>query len=175
MARGYFGYVSTTMSDSASPPAPPAPPAPVDRFSKLPAIEVELVHEVRVPPTVDRPWRMLEVWTQNNVYGIDSNMRCIEVLDPKTRQPIGTHPLLGARLVGGQFTENDRVTHLSHPFPRPGTEAVFEQTSLEVATFSHTSAVMRVVLRLRHLTVDAQGTAPSWDQIAPPLSRRSEG
>lgn len=169
-ARGYFGYLAATMSDPASPPAPP----PADRFSNVPALEIELVHEVRVPPTVDRPFRMLEVWTQNKIYGVDTNMRCIEVLDGKTRQPIADHGLLGARLVGGQFVENDRVTHLSHPFPRPGTEAVFEQTSKEVATFSHTSAVVRVVLRLRHLTVDAGAAVPSWDQIAPPASRRQE-
>ncbi len=156
------------MTDSATPPG--APP-PADRFSKVPAVEVELVHEVRVQPTVDRPWRMLEVWTQNNVYGIDANMRCIEVLSPSTRAPVKDHALIGARLVGGQFVENEKVTHLSHPFPRPGTEAVFEQTKKSVSNFSHTSPVTRVVLRLRHLTVDAGASTPSWDELAPPLSR----
>jgi hypothetical protein len=140
--------------------------------SKTPAVEIELVHEHRVGATVDRGWRMLEVWTQNTVYGIDSNMRCIEVLDPKTRKTLGDHVLIGARLVGGQHIENDRVSHLSHPFPRPGTEAVFEQTSKADAIFSHTSPVTRVVLRLRHLTIDAGTKAPSWDEIAPPVSRK---
>ncbi len=154
------------MSDSANTPAPPG-------GAKTPAVEIELVHEHRVPPTVDRAWRMLEVWTQNTVYGIDSNMRCIEVLDPKTRKPIGEHVLIGARLVGGQHVENDKISHLSHPFPRPGTEAVFEQTSKMDAIFSHTSPVTRVVLRLRHLTIDAGSAAPSWDEIAPPNSRKS--
>lgn len=153
------------MSDSVK--TPPPPPGP-----KTPAVEIELVHEHRVPPTVDRAWRMLEVWTQNTVYGIDSNMRCIEVLNAKTRKPVGEHVLIGARLVGGQHIENNK-THLSHPFPRPGTEAVFEQTSKMDAIFSHTSPVTRVVLRLRHLTIDAGSAAPSWDEIAPPVSRKS--
>lgn len=160
------------MTDSGDPAGPRASAAPADRFARAPAVEVELVHEVRVPPTVDRPWRMLEVWTENSIYGVDASMRCIEVLSAATRQPLAGHVLLGARLVGGQFVENDRVTHLSHPFPRPGTEAVFEQTNKEVATFSHTSAVTRVVLRLRHLTIDAGTAAPSWDEIAPPHSRQ---
>lgn len=160
------------MTDSADSPGGARPSAaPADRFAKAPAVEIELVHEVRVPPTVDRPWRMLEVWTQNTIYGVDANMRCIEVLAASTRQPVGDHGLLGARLVGGQFVENERVTHLSHPFPRPGTEAVFEKTHKGVSSFSHTSPVTRVVLRMRHLTIDAGTTAPSWDEIAPPLSR----
>lgn len=160
------------MTDSADAPGRPSTPV-ADRFAKVPAVEVELVHEVKIPPTVDRPWRMLEVWTENSIYGVDSTMRCIEVMSAATRQPIAGHALLGARLVGGQFVENDRVTHLSHPFPRPGTEAVFEQTHKDVANFSHTSAVTRVVLRLRHLTIDAGTSPPSWDEIAPPLSRGS--
>jgi hypothetical protein len=167
VARAYFGYRVTTMSDSAKPPAAPSP----DRFAKAPAVEIELVHETRVAPAVERPWRMLEVWTLNHVYGIDSGMRCIEVLDAKTRKEVADHALLGARLVGGQFVESDKVTHLSHPFPRPGTEAVFEQTSKGVANFSHSSAVVRVVLRLRHLTLDGATPTPSWDELAPPQSR----
>ena len=158
------------MTDSADATSRPSASA-VDRFAKVPAVEVELVHEVRVPPTVDGPWRMLEVWTENSIYGVDASMRCIEVLSAATRQPIADHALIGARLVGGQFVENEQVTHLSHPFPRPGTEAVFEQTHKDVANFSHTSAVTRVVLRLRHLTIDGGATPPSWDEIAPPLSR----
>ena len=160
------------MTDSGDATSRPSASA-IDRFAKVPAVEVELVHEVCVPPTVERPWRMLEVWTENSIYGVDAAMRCIEVMSASSRQPIADHALLGARLVGGQFVENERVTHLSAPFPRPGTEAVFEQTNKEVASFSHTSAVTRVVLRLRHLTIDAGATAPSWDEIAPPQSRGS--
>ena len=101
-----------------------------DRFENLPAVEVELVHEVRRPPTVDRPWAMLEVWTQNRVYAIDVNMRCLEVVDITTQKPDPKHGLIGARLLGGQHVEEDH-TFLSHPFPRPGTEAVFQQGARE--------------------------------------------
>lgn len=137
-----------------------------DRFGNLPAVEVELVHEVRRPPTVERAWAMLEVWTQNRVYMIDTNFRCIEVVDIATQKPDPTHGLLGARLLGGQHHENNE-TFLSHPFPRPGTEAVFEQPRpSEGVMFSHSSTVTRCVLRLRQLTILTGGEKQSWDQIA---------
>lgn len=150
---------------------PGGPPAKTltgerDRFSNLPALDVELVHEVRRPPAVDRPWAMLEVWTQNRVYAVDINMKCIEVVDIATQKPLPDHGLLGARLLGGQHVE-DGNTFLSHPFPRPGTEAVFEQSRpSDAAMFSHSSTVTRVVLRLRQLTIVNGGEKQSWDQIA---------
>lgn len=139
---------------------------PGDRFSNLPAIEVELVSEVRRPPAVDKPWAMLEVWTQNRVYSIDVNMRCLDVVDIGTQKSVRDHELIGARLLGGQHNEADK-THLSHPYPRPGTEAVFEQTRPKGGSiFSHSSTVTRVVLRLRQLTIVTGGAEPTWDQIA---------
>ena len=107
---------------------------------------------------------MLEVWTQNRIYGVDAEMRCIEVLDQASQQPVLDHELLGSRLVGGQLREGDTV-HLSQPFPRPGTSAVFEQEIKTEARFSHSSTVTRVVLRLRHLTFGARGQLPKWDEI----------
>jgi hypothetical protein len=137
-----------------------------DRFGNLPAIEIELVHEVRRPPSVDRPWAMLEVWTQNRVYSIGLDMRCMEVTDIATQKPDLAHGLLGARLLGGQHDE-DGHTFLSHPYPRPGTEAVFEQARpADGVIFSHSSTVTRVVLRLRQLTIVTGGAQQSWDQIA---------
>ncbi len=151
------------------PPAPAAattPGADRDRFSNLPAVEVELISEVRRPPTVDKPWTMLEVWTQNRVYAIDLNMYCIQVTDIASQKPVPDHELVGARLLGGQHNESDK-THLSHPFPRPGTEAVFEQPRPKGGVvFSHSSTVTRVVLRLRQLTIVTGGEQPTWDQIA---------
>jgi hypothetical protein len=109
---------------------------------------------------------MLEVWTQNRVYSIDVNMRCIEVADIATQKPQKDHELVGARLLGGQHNEQDK-THLSHPFPRPGTEAVFEQPRPKGGVvFSHSSTVTRVVMRLRQLTIVTGGEQPTWDQIA---------
>jgi hypothetical protein len=135
-----------------------------DRWSAMPAVEIELVHEVRSPPYVDKPWRMLEVWTQNRIYGVDAKMCCIEVLDQASQQQVPGHELLGSRLVGGQLREGDTV-HLSQPFPRPGTSAVFEQIIKSEARFSHSSTVTRVVLRLHHLTFGARGQLPKWDEI----------
>jgi hypothetical protein len=158
---------------SKPPDAPGAPgtgsktlPGEQDRFGNLPALEVELVHEVRRPPTVEKPWTMLEVWTQNRIYSIDLNMLCHEVVEIATKKPVKDHELVGARLLGGQYNEDDK-THLSHPFPRPGTEAVFEQPRPGGGVvFSHSSPVTRVVLRLRQITIVTGGEQPTWDQIA---------
>lgn len=165
------GHMSAKKSSEPEPAASPSPPSKTvpgerDRFGNLPAVEVELLHEVRRPPTVDRPWAMLEVWTQNRVYSVDVNMRCIEVVDIATQKPLTDHGLLGARLLGGQHVEEGN-TFLSHPFPRPGTEAVFEQPRpADGVLFSHSSTVTRVVLRLRQLTILTGGEQQSWDQIA---------
>lgn len=137
-----------------------------DRFGNLPAVEIELVHEVRRPPSLERDWAMLEVWTRNRVYRIDTNFRCIEVVDIATQKPDANHGLLGARLLGGQHVQ-DNETFLSHPFPRPGTEAVFEQPRpADGVLFSHSSTVTRCVLRLRQLTILSGGENQSWDRIA---------
>ena len=155
---------------TTSPPAPPAgaaaasPTGSGDPWSRAPAVEVELVYERKSPPYVDRPWRMLEVWTQNRVYGIDATMRCVDVVDQGTQQVIPSHGLIGARLVGGQRREGEKM-HLSHPFPRPGTEAVFEQAAGRLSSFSHSSTVTRVVLRLRMITIGPGGQVPTWDEI----------
>ena len=162
------GPSSITGAPSAGAPhtAPKTLPGERDRFGNLPAIEVELVHEVRRPPTVEKVWTMLEVWTQNRVYSIDLSMVCHQVVDIATQKPVPDHDLIGARLLGGQFNE-DGKTHLSHPFPRPGTEAVFEQARPNRGVvFSHSSPVTRVVLRLRQITIVTGGEQPTWDQIA---------
>jgi hypothetical protein len=54
---------------------------------------------------------------------------------------------------------------LSHPFPRPGSEAVFEQSKGRQVRFSQTSTVTRVVLRLRVLTVASDNLLPTWEEI----------
>ncbi|NUO54577.1 MAG: hypothetical protein HOV80_37520 [Polyangiaceae bacterium] len=93
-------------------------------------------------------------------------MRCLDVVDIGTQKSVRDHELIGARLLGGQHNESDK-THLSHPYPRPGTEAVFEQTRPKGGSiFSHSSTVTRVVLRLRQLTIVTGGAEPTWDQIA---------
>jgi len=136
------------------------------KAARRPAVEVELVHEIRSPPYLDRPWRMLEIWTQNHIYAISCSMICIGVIDQGTQKSDPEHRLLGAKLVGGQHRDGDNL-QLAQPFPRPGTEAVFEQglKKAGAARFSHTSTVARVVLRLRLVTIGSGSDVPTWDQI----------
>ena len=152
------------MADEA-PPSRALPGIP-DKFANLPAIEIELINEIRRPPTVEKTFAMVEVWTQNRIYRIDVNMVCIDVVEIGSNTSDREHGLLGARLLGGQHTEQG-ATFLSHPFPRPGTEAVFEQSRPGGGVmFSHSSTVTRVVLRLRQLSIMTGGAEPTWDQIA---------
>lgn len=138
----------------------------------MPALEVDLVFEEQRPAS-DRPWAMLEVWTQNRVYAIDVGMRCIEVVEIATQKPIADHGLIGARLIGGRLVDGDN-TFLSHPFPRPGTEAVFEQERpSETSIFSSSSTVTRVVLRLQQLTIGSAKEEDSWGEIVE-AARRSK-
>lgn len=150
------------VAGAAAPGAPPAEP-------RRPAIDVELVVERKTTPYVDRPWAALEIWTQNRVYSVDATMTCLEVVDKATGKPEQRHPLVGAHLVGGQHEEGDTM-ELSHPFPRVGSEAVFEQLAgQKQARFSHTSEVERVVLRLRVLTVAPDHVISSWQDLTESL------
>lgn len=92
-------------------------------------------------------------------------MRCIEVIDIASDHPIGDHGLLGARLLGGQHND-ETTTYLSHPLPRPGSEAVFEQRRKADVMFSHSSTVTRVVLRLRQVSIVTGGEQTGWHEIA---------
>ena len=91
-------------------------------------------------------------------------MICIDVIDQLSKRSHGEHALRGARLVGGQTREGDAM-ELSHPFPRPGSEAVFEQLQGRHVRFSQTSSVTRVVMRLRVLTVAQEQLLPTWEEV----------
>ncbi|MCC7540882.1 MAG: hypothetical protein IT379_31985 [Deltaproteobacteria bacterium] len=137
----------------------------VRRRARTPAVEIDLVHERGAASLIDGPWRALEIWTRHRVYALDSSLTCIDVVDQASRQSDPSHPLIGARLVGGQQRDGE-VIELSHPFPRPGSEAVFEQSSGKRVRFSQTSPVTRVVLRLRVLTVAPDYLVPAWEDIS---------
>jgi hypothetical protein len=107
---------------------------------------------------------MVEVWTQNRIYAMDLRMRCLDVIDRVDQKSVPEHKLLGAQLVGGQLRDGNTV-HLTHPLPRPGTCAVFTDTVGSETRFSQTSAVARVVLRLRHVTIGSGTHVPSWDEM----------
>jgi len=129
-----------------------------------PAVDIDLIHERRTAPLPDHEWTFVEIWTRNTIYALDSHLVCIAVIDQNSRRPHADHALLGARLVGGQLRDGETM-ELSHPFPRPGSEAVFEQSKGRQVRFSQTSSVTRVVLRLRVLTVSSDNLLPTWEEI----------
>lgn len=129
-----------------------------------PAVDIDLVYERRSAPLPDQPWVFVEIWTRNTIYQLDGRLMCIDVIDQATRRSQGEHPLRGARLVGGQSRDGEAM-ELSHPFPRPGSEAVFEQTSGRHVRFSQTSSVTRVVMRLRVLSVTPEQLLPTWEEV----------
>lgn len=145
------------------PQAPVLAPAPQKRIA-TPAVDIDLVYEKRSAPLPDAPWTFLEIWTRNTIYALDARLSCIDVIDQATKRSLLDHPLRGARLVGGQIREGDAM-ELSHPFPRPGSEAVFEQAQGRHVRFSQTSSVTRVVMRLRVLTVTPDQLLPTWEEV----------
>jgi len=139
-------------------------PAPAKRRGGTPMIEIEVVHEHGPAPNTERPWRTLDVWTRNRIYTLDPTMLCVEVRNRAERDVVDGHPFVGMRLVGGQHREGENI-ELSYPFPRPGTEAVFEQTGKRRGNFSRTSPVTRVILRLHIVTVAPTYVVPTWEEI----------
>ncbi len=140
--------------------AVPTPPA------GLGEIELVVVDEKHVAGGKPRPWRAAEVWTKRRVYGLDSTFRCVEIVDRETGRAEVTHDMLGARLGGGRFREQDTV-RFSYPLPLPGMEAMFTKGKKH----GYTSAVERMVLRIRVLHTAADEAPPTWDEIS---SRWSE-
>lgn len=150
--------------NDAPEPAPDTYPGDQTAVTLPPFVEVELVYERgRVGMNTD-DWRLLEVWTRNRIYVVNTMMKCIEVSDRKCGAPDPDHPLLGAFLAGGQRQTADAM-EMTHPFPRPDTEAVFEYRGIRKGYVS-TSTVTRVVLRLRVLTVPHERVQPTWDQLS---------
>lgn len=139
-------------------------PAPTHKRTATPAVDIDLVYERRSAPLPDQPWVFVEIWTRNTIYQLDGRLVCIDVIDQSSRRSQGDHPLRGARLVGGQSRDGEAM-ELSHPFPRPGSEAVFEQASGRHVRFSQTSSVTRVVMRLRVLSVTPEQLLPTWEEV----------
>ncbi len=180
-----------TAADGTSPPAPrqdprdsrarstsqfgdlaPAPTGAFGPAGDAPLIEVELIHEHGPSPSTGSDARTLEVWTQNHIYVVDLSMTCIEVRALGASQALPTHPFLGTRLVGGQRNLEDRF-ELSHPFPSPGSLAVFERREEHKRHFACTSVVERVVVRLHLVTVPERRVAPTWAEITAAFRRPS--
>lgn len=144
-----------------------APRVPVAARSASPAnIELVVVEESQGPGSQRKPWRAAEVWTKRRVYGLDSTFKCVEILDRETGKPEPGNEMLGARLGGGRLRQRD-VVRFSYPLPLPGMEAMF----LKGKKHGYTSAVERMIVRVRLLNTSPDEATPSWDDIA---SRWSE-
>ncbi|MBS2016893.1 MAG: hypothetical protein JST00_28665 [Deltaproteobacteria bacterium] len=156
-AKAHAGKRATT---------PPARASEPPKSGIVEGIELVVVDERQSTAGERRPWRAAEVWTKRRVYGLDSTFRCVEILDRQTGRPEPTHELLGARLGGGRHREKDKV-RFSYPLPLPGMEAMFSKGKKH----GYTSAVERMVVRVRVLHTSPDEAQPSWDDIA---SRWSE-
>ena len=160
--------LATTVKMASRPPGVVIPrPSRVPRGSEPPksgavaGIELIVVDERQVPGGERRPWRAAEVWTKRRVYGLDSTFRCVEILDRATGRPEATHEMLGARLGGGRMRDKETV-RFSYPLPLPGMEAMFSKGKKH----GYTSAVERMVVRIRVLHTSADEASPSWEDIA---------
>jgi len=135
-------------------------------------LELEHVHESGTPQLLTGPWRAVEIWTRNRIYGINGSFVCTSVTNRSTGAPIEDHVTLGARLLGGQRRAPDgRITQVAHPVPERGMAAVFADGIGKRLRVSETSQVTRVVLRQRVVDV-GQGEPPSWDDITGPGAPR---
>lgn len=136
-------------------------PEPTAADGKTREIELVVVHEHQLPAGERRPWRAVEIWTRRRVYGLDSTFRCVEILERATGKPEKGHEMLGARLGGGRLREPNGV-RFSYPLPLPGMEAMFTRDKKH----GYTSAVERVIMRVRVLHTSADETQPTWEEIA---------
>lgn len=137
--------------------------APRPITDDVPLVEVEVLHQVGRAPKLDQPAEVLEVWTQNRIYTMDPSMTCVKVA-ARDGKADPEHPFLGYKLVGGQHRDGESF-EISYPYPRPGTEAVFEHPEDRHGMFSRTSTVVRVVLRLHVVTVQQRVLVPTWSRI----------
>jgi hypothetical protein len=153
--------------DSERPRATPqarASTAPGPR-KQTPLVEVEVSYDRGATPRTEQTRRVFEVWTNNHVYALDSRMNCIEVRQVAGGKAVPDHPFLGTRLVGGQ-AQDEQSVEMSYPFPRPGAFAVFESKRGNRKQFSRTSAVTRVVLRMRIVRITESTAVPTWEDVS---------
>ncbi|HEX7480400.1 MAG TPA: hypothetical protein VF331_21545 [Polyangiales bacterium] len=135
------------------------------KSKQTPMVEVEVSHERGSAPRAEPVRQVFEIWTHNHVYALDSRLHCREVRATAGGKAVADHPFLGSRLVGGQL-QSEQAVEMSYPLPRPGAFAVFEARKGNRRLFSRTSAVVRVVLRLRVVTVTDPTAIPTWEQVA---------
>lgn len=130
------------------------------------ALDIEQVREAGSPSLLSGPWRAIEIWTRNRIYGVDGAMICVSVTDRATDAQQTDHPAIGARLLGGQHRAKDgTIEWVAHPLPARGGAAVFARRFGKRLNVSETSDVTRVVVRQRVVEVGPDGVPPAWDEI----------
>lgn len=143
---------------------PPPLSSPAAGSSPAATVEVELVHEPGRPGLTGRGWCALQLWTVNHIYDLEWSMKCFRVVHRVSGEPVPGHRLLGAILTGGQKQDGDAL-ELTYPVPRPGVCAVFEVPGKRTQ-YVTTSEVLRVVMRLRVMSVSEEGAEPSWKELS---------
>ena len=118
-------------------------------------LELQLIHDSREPP------RFIELWTRSRIYWIDQERLCVAAFERKTGVQDVVHPFLGARLAGGEEQRHEGVS-MSTPLPLPGMKAVFQ---IRGGRYGRTSALARVIVRVRMNNVEAEGEDPMWNEI----------
>ena len=110
-------------------------------------------------------WTLVEIWTRNRVYHINSEFECISVISRATAQEEREHPLKGARLTGGERrNKSAHLVDIYFPLPTPGTEAVFKSGVRKTGQFAKTSTIERVVLRVRRVRIQTVAEGQAWDE-----------
>ena len=155
--------------------APDAAPAPdLRQVPEGEYLDLEYVHEAGPAALLAASWRAVEVWTAHRVYALDASLRCVDVLDRASGHTQPDHAAIGASLVGGQVRgPSGAIEQVSHPFPRRGATAVFTRPMGQRLSYSETSPVTRVVLRLRVVDVSAGAKPPSWEVVTGPPGKGS--
>ncbi len=137
----------------------------VTKYDQTPLVEIEVVHVHGPAPRASEFNRTYELWTERHIYVLSPTLKCLDVLKTSTREPVSERAFIGARLVGGQHNTEDTV-EISRPFPRPGSNAVFEIPKGDTRFFRHTSTIERVLLRFHITTVNQTRLMPTWEDIA---------
>lgn len=133
--------------------------AAIERAASQP-IEVELVTQRGHTSLPQNLWSLVDIHTENRVYKVNVALQCMEVVDRKTGRKDAKHPMLGARLAGGQMADRKRSA-VADPIPLPGMEALFR---LPTGKYARTSRVSRVVLRVR-VSAWRLDQGQSWEDI----------
>jgi len=135
-------------------------------FERTAGVEITVVQEPYAAEALRERWRALEIWTRNHIYALDSDFICFDVIERSGGRSCPDNALIGAQLTGGQRRVEGNI-ELVHPFPLPGTDAVFRHLAQRHGRFGQTSRVERVLLRMRVTNMSLTAGEANWDKIKP--------